>query len=110
MEYAQFVEQVRIFQKKTKNLELAIHNAIDYCIAHDIMAEILRENRGGVEKMLLTEFDMKEYVKAEKREGEERLAALLRQLLSENRIEDIEKVVSDDAYRKKMYKKYDIED
>lgn len=118
LEYAQFVEQVRIFQKKTKNLEHAIHNAIDYCIAHDIMADILRENRGGVEKMLLTEFDMKEYVRAEKREGreegreegEERLAALVRRLLAENRIEEIEKVVSDDAYRKGMYKKYDIEE
>ncbi len=114
LEYAQFIERVRIFHHKTGDLEKAIENAIDYCIAHDIMAEILRENRGGVEKMLLTEFDMKEYVRAEKQEGREegevRLAVLIKQLLSEKRIEDIEKVTTDPNYRKKMYKMYEMED
>ena len=67
MEYAQFIEQVRIYQKKTKNLEDAIEWAIDYCIEHDIMADTLRQNKAGVMKMLLTEFDMKQYLKSERR-------------------------------------------
>jgi len=114
MEYAQFVEQVRIFHRKFRNLEKAIKHAIDYCIAHNIMADVLRENRGGVEKMLLTEFDMKEYVRAEKREsveegreeGEERLATLIKCLITDGRIAEIEHVVEDVTYRKKVYDEY----
>ena len=118
MEYAQFIEQVRIFQRKFKDWEKAIEHAIDYCIAHNIMADVLCENRGGVEKMLLTEFDMKEYVRAEKREsveegreegreeGEERLATLIKYLIADGRFTEVEYVVTDISYRKKTYNEY----
>ena len=42
------------------------------------------------------------------RQGADRVSALIRQLLSENRSADIERVASDSAYRDALLEKYDL--
>ena len=40
--------------------------------------------------------------------GEEKMNELIKQLLKDNRIEDIKKIVSDDSFRKAMLKQYGV--
>ena len=66
--------------------------------------------------MLLTEYDEKaerEYLRKQSREegvqqGEDRVNRLIRLLLEQNRIADIEKSVKNPDYQKKLFQEFDI--
>ena len=64
-----------------------------------IMAEDLKERE---------ERGMKRGLSQGLRQGADRVSALIRQLLSENRSADIERVASDSAYRDALLEKYDL--
>ena len=70
-EYAYFVAAVRRNAKENDSLEEAVLLAIDECIEKNKLADILRKNRWEVVNMLLTEFNMEEYGKLERRDGYE---------------------------------------
>lgn len=70
-EYAKFVAIAREYLVKEKDRQEALSNAINYCIDHDILSEILRKYRGEVLGMLLEEFDAVKYERTIRGEGRE---------------------------------------
>ncbi len=68
-EYAQFIAIIR--RNLTEGMERreAVEQAIDECIRNDILAEILRKNRGEIMDSILTEWDENEYRKFLKEES-----------------------------------------
>ncbi len=65
-EYAQFIACVRTFLDKGLDIQNAIDDAVDECIANGILEELLRANREEVRSMLLTEYDEEFHIKCER--------------------------------------------
>ena len=70
-QYAQFVAATREYANKYDNREEAMNAAIEYCIEHGILEDILRKQRSQVLGSLLEEFDEKKYAKTLREEGYE---------------------------------------
>ena len=70
-QYAQFVAATREYANKYDNREEAMNAAIEYCIGHGILEDILRKHRSQVLGSLLEEFDEKKYAKTLREEGYE---------------------------------------
>ena len=62
-QYAQFVAVTREYANKYNNREEAMNAAIEYCIEHGILEDILRKHRSQVLGSLLEEFDEKKYAR-----------------------------------------------
>ena len=65
-EYAQYVARVREYLDANHDIETAIDKATDECIAEGILEQILRDNRGEVRSMLLTQYDEQAHIEYEK--------------------------------------------
>lgn len=65
-EYAQYVARVREYLSTNHDIETAIDKATDECIAEGILEQILRDNRGEVRSMLLTQYDEQGHIEYEK--------------------------------------------
>ena len=65
-EYAQYVDCVRNYLDAKYDIETAIDKATDECIAKGILEQILRDNRGEVRSMLLTQYDEQAHIEYEK--------------------------------------------
>ncbi len=70
-QYAQFVAVTREYANNYDNREEAMNAAIEYCIGHGILEDILRKHRSQVLGSLLEEFDEKKYAKTLREEGYE---------------------------------------
>ena len=70
-QYAQFVAVTREYANKYDNREEAMNVAIEYCIEHGILEDILRKHRSQVLGSLLEEFDEKKYARTLREEGRE---------------------------------------
>ncbi len=70
-QYAQFVAVTREYANRYNNREEAMNAAIEYCIAHGILEDILRKHRSQVLGSLLEEFDEKKYARTLRAEGYE---------------------------------------
>ena len=70
-QYAQFVAITREYANKYDNREEAMNAAIEYCIGHGILEDILRKHRSQVLGSLLEEFDEKKYARTLREEGYE---------------------------------------
>lgn len=68
-EYARFVEISRECAIENKDLNLALNEAVDYCIHNDILSDFLSKYSAEVVGMLLEEFDKEKYEKDLKAEG-----------------------------------------
>lgn len=68
-EYSEFVRIARNYADEGVDAGMALSAAIDYCIEHGILADVLRKNRSEVLGMLLEEFDVEKYERTLKREG-----------------------------------------
>ena len=68
-QYAQFVAVTREYANKYDNREEAMNAAIEYCIGHGILEDILRKHRSQVLGSLLEEFDEKKYARTLREEG-----------------------------------------
>ncbi|MCM1125176.1 MAG: hypothetical protein NC429_01760 [Lachnospiraceae bacterium] len=68
-EYSEFVDIARKYVSDGGDAETALSAAIDYCIEHGVLEDILRKNRSEVLGMLLEEFDIEKYERSLKREG-----------------------------------------
>ena len=114
-EYAQYVEQVRIFAKKLPFGE-AVENAVTHCISHGILTDFLSKNRAEAIAVSILEYNEEKHLKDERdewrkigrKEGEECLSQLMKALFSAGRSEDVQRVLSDIEYRKQLYREYNI--
>ena len=70
-QYAEFVEITRKYALLYDDREEAMNAAIDYCIAHGILEDILRKHRSQILGSLLEDFDEKKYAKTLREEGRE---------------------------------------
>ena len=119
-EYAQFIAKIREYLEEKENIEEAVDLAIDECIHHGILEDILREDREEVRSMLLTEYDEQVHIKNEKEisyeegeragiiKGEDMLSTLIQHLLAAERMDDIVRVTTDTQYRQKLYKEFQL--
>jgi len=65
-EYAQYIARVREYLDAKYDIETAIDKATDECITEGILEQILRDNRGEVRSMLLTQYDEQAHIQYEK--------------------------------------------
>lgn len=65
-EYAQYIARVRLYLDAGYSVEEAIDKATDECIEEGILEQILRDNRGEVRSMLLTEYNEQAHIEYEK--------------------------------------------
>ena len=65
-EYAQYIARVRLYLDAGYSVEDAIDKATDECIDEGILEQILRDNRGEVRSMLLTQYDEQAHIEYEK--------------------------------------------
>ncbi len=105
-EYAQYVEQVRIFAKNMPFSD-AVETAVEYCIQNGILAEFLTKNRAEAIAMSIFEYNEEQHLKSEREQayqkGESRLVHLLQILKDTGKDDDIDRVITDQTYREKLY-------
>ena len=115
-EYAQYIARVRAFLAVGFDIETAIDMATDECIAEGILEPILRDNRGEVRSMLLTQYDEQAHIEYEKElsfeEGQRaeraRFAKLCQLLEDKGRDADIKKALYDIEYCETLYKEFSL--
>ena len=116
-EYSEFIGEIRCRLQSGLKLEDAVEQGIEACIRRGVLSDILSRSKMEVRKMLLTEYDEKaerEYLRKQSREegvqqGEDRVNRLIRLLLEQNRIADIEKSVKNPDYQKELFQEFDIQ-
>ena len=111
-EYAQYVEQVRIYAKEMSFPE-AVEKAIDYCIKNGILSDFLSKNRAEAIEVSIFEYDEEKHMKSERewaynnghedglaegkqlgiKEGEQRILKLYQLLLESGRNEDLNRIL-----------------
>ena len=125
-EYAQFVEVSRQYMADGLAVKEALEQAIQYCMEHGILYDILRDYRAEVLGMLLEEFDVDKYERTIRKEGMEegikqgieqgieqgqalgveRSNHLARILIEQNRVEDLKRAAFDPAYQKELFREF----
>ncbi|MCM1124768.1 MAG: hypothetical protein NC416_19510 [Eubacterium sp.] len=121
-EYAEFVAISRQYIASGMELQTALNMAIDYCMEHGILYDILKEYRAEVLGMLLEEFDVDKYERTIRMEGMEegiqqgrregmqqgidRVNRLTGILLEQNRTEDLKRSLEDAEYQKKLFREF----
>lgn len=114
-QYMQYVDKVRNYNKELE-LKDAVMRAVDECIREGILRDFLIKQKGEVIKMSIYEFDeereMKLIRECEREIGEEngesRIRALNKHLLSDNRMEDLRRASEDAAYCKALCLEYNL--
>ena len=93
-QYAEFIAKVREFNKLYDDYIQAVKEAVNHCIANDILAEFLREQGGKIVSILSAEFDLDvaKRVYAEE-QVEDKLIEIAQKLLKRNR--PIDEIIED---------------
>ncbi len=73
-DYTTFVGKVKEY-KEHDDLEVAIDKAMEYCIRHDIMKELLLKHKAEVARLIFREFDEAEYIRMVEKDTENKIAA-----------------------------------
>lgn len=115
-EYAKFVAVSRQYMVDGLNAQEAFGEAIDYCIDHGILYEVLKNYRAEVLGMLLEEFDVEKYERTIRMEGREegieqgieQLSGLTSILLEQNRLQDLKRALKDKKYRDKLFREFGL--
>lgn len=119
-EYAQFVAVSRQYIADGLNAQEAFGEAIDYCVNHGILHEVLKNYRTEVLGMLLEEFDVDKYERTIRMEGRiegreegieqgiEQLSGLTTILLEQNRVQDLKRALNDKKYRDKLFREFGL--
>ena len=104
--YAKFTAISREYLSKGMERQEAYSEAVKYCIEHDILKEFLQKNRMEVIGMLLKEFDVEKYERTIREEGREaglaEAGGLIRRLLSQSNIKDLDLEDSDRELLREM--------
>lgn len=122
-EYAKYVEQVRNYAKEMPFPE-AVEHAVDACIKNGVLAEFLSKNRAEAIAMSIFEYDEEKHIKSERewayknghedgcreglKKGEQRLAQLLQSLMAKGQGAEVNRVLSDSAYREQLYQEHNL--
>ena len=112
-EYAQYVEQVRIFAKAMPFSE-AVEKAVDYCIRNEILSDFLSKNRAEAIAMSIFEYDEEKHMQSEReewreigrKEGHTDLARILKELMDANKTEELKRALTDLEYREQLCREY----
>ena len=80
-EYTTFVGKVKEYKKQYVDLNTAIDKAIDYCMKHDIMKELLRKHKAEVARLIFREFDEAEYIRLQEKQKEAEIAIYKEEIL-----------------------------
>ena len=119
-EYSLFIESVRKYIKEDPDRSRAVSRAIRDLPEDSELRRFLEAHEAEVSEMCLTEYDEKEereQLSQEfreigqiegRKEGEQRLGALMSQLLSLGKTEEAMKASSDSEYRNQLYKQYNL--
>ena len=109
-EYAQYVEQVRVFAKGMPFPE-AVEKAVDFCIKNEILSDFLSKNRAEAIAMSIFEYDEEKHMRSVheegRAEGENRVVQLLQRLIDAGRMEEMKRALSDREYREELYREYE---
>ena len=133
-EYSTFVHEVNYgLQHEKLPFEQAVSRAIRVCIQRDIMKGFLQEHGAEVENMLYTEWNiddmcrvareegwedgleqgnatgMKQGMKQGREAGESLFAQLIRCLITDQRMGDVELVTKDKNARLRLYQEYKLQ-
>ena len=110
--YIILVRCIHEYQSEGLELFTAIDQGIDRCIRESVLKEYLLKKKSEVKLMLLTEFDEELFARTMKEEGwsegEARMGRLNLLLLTENRLEALERAIKDKAFRESLYKRYGL--
>lgn len=122
-EYMIYVERLRSYAENMP-LEEAVERTINECIAEGILADFLKKNRKEAIEVCIFEYNeelvIQDIRKDEYRlgkedgleqgleQGEAKLAELNKRLLADNKIAELQRVLEDVEYRKKLYEEYNI--
>lgn len=128
-EYAQYVEQVRMFAKKLP-LPEAVEKAVDNCVRNGILSDFLAKNRAEAIAVSIFEYDEEKHLKSERKEWREigyreglvtgreeglavgreegctLLSQLLKSLMDAGKTEEFQRALSDSEYREKLFREY----
>ena len=119
-DYSAFVQKIRDYQKEGFGAPQAVALAIDYCIENEILADVLRRNRGEVTDMILTVYNEKlhnrtlreegrqEGLLEGRQEGARRVNALYKRLLEDSRLDDLKRSTEDPEYQELLLKEYKL--
>lgn len=131
-EYSEFVEISRQYISGGMPVRDALESAIQYCMEHGILYDMLREYRAEVLGMLLEEFDVDKYERTIRMEGleegreqgieegieegrkqgieigVERSNRLIRILMEQNRMAEIECAVWDPEYQEELFREFNL--
>ncbi|MCI8327765.1 MAG: hypothetical protein HFI37_08340 [Lachnospiraceae bacterium] len=123
-EYMIYVGRIRKYVMEIP-IEEAVDRTIQECIQEGILADFLMKNRKEAIEVSIFEYNeelviadiRKDEFRMGKEEGEERgmakgeirLAELTKQLLADQRFEELENALEDAEYRRKLYEEYEIE-
>ena len=110
-EYAQYVAQVRAYAEELP-LPEAVEKAVDDCIRNNILTEFLAKNRAEAIAVSIFEYDEEKHMKSERKEwltkglekGSDTLAVLLQALMDAGKSEEVDRVLHDSDYRRKLLK------
>lgn len=97
-EYAQYVEQVRIFAKEMPFPE-AVEQAVAYCIRNKILSDFLSKNRAEAIAMSIFEYDEEKHIKFEREEARDDLAQILKNLMDAGKTDELTRALNDRDYR-----------
>ena len=124
-EYAQYVAQVRAYAEEMP-LSEAVEKAVDDCIKNNILADFLAKNRAEAIAVSIFEYDEEKHIKSERKEwreigyregreeglaaglekGGDTLARLLQSLTAAGKTEEVNRLLLDSDYRKKLLEEY----
>ncbi len=128
MDYAKLIGKIRYYENRKSNLESAVDCAIEECIREGVLADYLRQNQSEVKELVLYEYDEQRHIENEKKiskeegreegreegikegikEGQEKYARLISLLLIDNRVEDMNRSLTDTEFRNILLKEYNL--
>ena len=106
------------------HIDEAVENAVNYCIRNNILANFLKKNKAEVMEVAIFECDIEEEMKKISKDvysdgfsdgfsdglsdGKDKAFILMKALLQDNRLNDIQRATTDIEYRDALFKEYGI--
>lgn len=114
-DYSIYTDKVRTYTRSMA-VEDAVELAITECVAGDILADFLAENRAEVKKVSIYEYDEEKHIRQEREDsraegieqGIEQQRRLTKLLIEAGRFEELKKAADDLDLCKKLYEEFQI--
>lgn len=127
-DYSRFIAVLREQLAEGLAIEDAMSYAVNFCIKHEILSDILTQYGGDIMNSILREFDEEEYRKmleeesrregflkgeeagleAGRKAGLERVNRLNKLLADQSRTDEIIRAAVDETYQEKLFEEYGI--